>query len=498
MLNIDKLKSELARRNLLEFVVQTSNDRYKVGIFHRDLCMRLDKFLIDVENGRRPVLIVSCPPRTGKSHIVSERFPLYCLGKRPDWEIVTAAYNTDLASKFSFRALELAKEPEFARIFPNVKLHADKQKQSHWNTTDGGSYKAVGVGSGLTGSGASVIVIDDPHKDMAEAMSFTKREAVWEWYTSTAYTRLADKDTGAGLIIVQTRWHPDDLAGRLLKKQREENCYDLSEVLYPAIATKDEYPIVEFEGNFIEDISQPPVRRIGEALQPERYDLSMLMIIKSQSEKVWEALYQQNPRPEGGRYIKVENFRYIVEKDLPKEASAIKWARGWDLAVKAGKSHDHSASCLLGSDRRGNLYVKQVTNWKKTWNENKKSIIAIAKAERIRIGIESVAAFHIAFVELRNELKGIVHIKEVKSNTDKFSRALPWIEKVEAGNVYLVCQSEEEYTSGIFNLTKWIPGFLEQLANFDPDVLNGEDDMCDSVTVAYDVLAVSKNRGVIV
>jgi predicted phage terminase large subunit-like protein len=337
------------------------------------------------------------------------------------------------------------------------------------------------------------LIADDTVKDWESAMSPRERDKVWDWWCSVAYTRLYPK---SGVILCQTRWHTDDLTGRILKQQKEEGNYNIYSINFPAIATRDEYPRVRINDEWVEDITQKPLRITGQALHPERYPLSKLLQFKANSERVWNALYQGDPRPEGGRYIQTQNIRYMLESELPT-GSEIKWLRGWDLAVKAGRSHDHSASALLGIDRRGCLYLKHITNYKKTWNENKRFIISTAKAEKIRIAVETVAAFHLAYIELKNELKGIIHIAEVKATTDKLTRALGWIDKIESGNFYIVVQTHDEVDSGVFNLTKWVPPLLEQMQNFDPDVPDQSDDMIDAVSVAFAALYTKKSPRVI-
>lgn len=495
MITLKKLQDELARKDFLEFVVQSSGPNYHVAPCHREIAKVVDQFIEDIENGLRPVLVISQPPRSGKSHMVSERLPLYALGKHPEWEVVSCSYSADLATQFTFRALEMVRDGVTKDIFPNLLLNENKQKQNHWLTDKGGGFRGVGVGGSLTGTGAHLLIADDTVKDWEAAMSPRERDRVWDWWVSVAMTRLAPK---SGIILCQTRWSVDDLTGRVLKKQREEGNYNIYVLNFPAIATRDEYPLVRVNNTWVEDISQEKLRSAGEALHPERYPLEMLLQTKANSERVWQSLYQGDPRPDGGRYIQTDAIRYIIESDLPKDTSAIRWTRGYDLAVKAGRSHDHSSSALLGVDKRGNLYLKHITNVKKTWNENKKFIVSIAKAERIRMAVETVAAFHLAYIELKNELKGIVHISEVKATTDKLTRALGWIDKIEAGCFYIIVQSEEEFTSGIFSHTKWVPALLEQMQNFDPDVAVQEDDMIDAVTVAFTDLFKTKSPRLII
>src|SRR5689334_9254322 len=134
--------------------------------------------------------MVMCPPRSGKSELVSRRFPAWYLGRHPDKQIISASYGQDLASDFGRDVRGVLMSSEYRALFPSVTLAADSAAKNRWHTSAGGSYVAAGVGSAITGRGADVLSIDDPHKDRAEADSDTVRDAVWNWFTSTAYTRL--------------------------------------------------------------------------------------------------------------------------------------------------------------------------------------------------------------------------------------------------------------------------------------------------------------------
>lgn len=243
-------RRELARRDLLPFIQYMRSD-YHAGWFHTQLCAVADAFNEAITRGGCPRIICSVAPRVGKSTVLSEHLPAYILGKNPKAEIVAATYNQELANAFGRKVRDILQNPAYQDLF---ELALDEQAQSvnYIRTTKGGSYYAVGAGGSLTGRGATALVIDDPTKDREQADSPIESEKLWDWYSSTARTRMLP---GGGIILVMTRWAVDDLAGRLIDQaNRDPNADQWKIVEFPALAEKDE----EF-------------RKEGEALHPERY-----------------------------------------------------------------------------------------------------------------------------------------------------------------------------------------------------------------------------------
>ena len=250
----DKAKAELAlrfltRKRLLPFIERFNPD-YQAGWVHKDICRRLEQFSKDVAEKKSPRLMLFMPPRHGKSTLASIGYPAWHLGRHPDHEFISCSYSGSLAMGFSRKVRQLLREPTYKTAF-KTRLDPDSQSAEAWLTTSGGGFVAAGVGGGITGKGAHVLVIDDPVKNREDAESQNNRDSNWDWYTSTAYTRLAP---GGGVLVILTRWHDDDLAGRLLKAGSDGG--DEWEVVsYPAIAEEDE-----------------KFRDAGEALHKERYD----------------------------------------------------------------------------------------------------------------------------------------------------------------------------------------------------------------------------------
>ena len=272
---LELMRRELCRRRLLPFV-ERFNDQYEAGWVHKDICARLEQFSKDVAERKSPRLMLFMPPRHGKSELASKTFPGWHLGRHPDHEVISCSYTGDLAMDFSRKVRELLRDQRYHQVFKDTKLDKDSQSAQRWNTTNRGGYVAAGVGGPITGRGAHVLIIDDPIKNRDDAESETNRSSIWNWYTSTAYTRLAP---GGGVLIILTRWHDDDLAGRLLTKMKENEGDEWDVIQYPALATEDE-----------------PFRKKDEALHPERYDETALLRIKrAVGPRDWSALYQQNP-----------------------------------------------------------------------------------------------------------------------------------------------------------------------------------------------------------
>ncbi|NJO08145.1 MAG: hypothetical protein HC876_23030, partial [Chloroflexaceae bacterium] len=178
----------LCRRKLLPFI-QRFRPKYKAGWVHEDICRRLEKFVKDVEDGKEPRLLLMMPPRSGKSEIGSRHLPPWVLGKHPDWEIIAGSHTSSLTMSFSRYVRDLIRDPAYLAVFPEGVLDPSSQSVENWNTTSGGGYLAAGVGTGITGRGAHILLLDDLVKDMEAADSSTIRENTWEWYCSTAYTR---------------------------------------------------------------------------------------------------------------------------------------------------------------------------------------------------------------------------------------------------------------------------------------------------------------------
>ncbi|MBC8134516.1 MAG: hypothetical protein H8F28_01345, partial [Fibrella sp.] len=285
----------------------------------------IQKQLQRVTDGEIDRLMLFVPPRHGKSEQCTVRYPIYRLARKPDARIIVGAYSAALSHKFSRKMRKLARTCE------TIKLSKERTAVDDWETTDGGGVRAVGVGGGVTGMGANLIIIDDPVKSRAEANSEAYRDACYEWFTDDLLTRL---EPGGAIILIMTRWHEDDLAGRILAS---DSGGEWTVIKLPAIAEEND----------------PLGRAPGEALCPERYDVPALERLRKVLKSSFDALFQQRPVAAGGNIFKSEWFqdRY---KRLPRLVAV--WTT-WDTALKDGAENDESACCTVGEGEDGFLYL---------------------------------------------------------------------------------------------------------------------------------------------
>jgi predicted phage terminase large subunit-like protein len=191
----------LCRRNLLQFI-KRFRPKYEAGWVHIDICKRLEQFMRDIEAGKEPRLLLMMPVRMGKSEIASRHFAPYILGHHPDWEIIAASGAQSLATSFSRYIRDLLRNDSYQALFPVTALDPQSQSVENWNTTMGGGYLAAGTGTMITGRGAHCLIIDDPVKDAEAADSQLIRDNVWEWYISTALSRLAPGGGVLGILCM--------------------------------------------------------------------------------------------------------------------------------------------------------------------------------------------------------------------------------------------------------------------------------------------------------
>ena len=411
----NELRIREARNNLLSFISVTYKD-YKIGWVHQEICETLDNFLKDLIDGKRPRLIITMPPRSGKSEIVSRRFPAYFLGKYPDLSIISVSYSASLAEDFSRDVQRIIDSDEYKKIFPNTKL-SDKKDKNYKRTSDffeivdhKGVYCSAGVGGSITGKGCDILIIDDPIKNRQEANSETVRKKIYDWYSSTAYTRLSPI---GGVIMMCTRWHLDDLIGKVLSDKNQKPFHVIS---YPAIAEHDE-----------------PHRKQGEALHPERFSLEILNEIKSTlSTADWLSLYQQKPVPEGGAIFETSKLRYYDESSEPKRFDQV--IGSWDMTFKENKTSDFVVGQLWG--RKGaDFYLLDMVRDRMDFVKTLKVFINFAnKHKNCNCWLVEDKANGTAIIStLKKHISGIIPITPKESKQERAYAITPYLE---AGNIF--------------------------------------------------------------
>lgn len=430
---------------------------YLAGWVHRRICQELEAFSAAVARGESPRLMLWMPPRHGKSKIASERFPVWHLGQYPEHEVAVASYSQRLANGFSKRGRALARDRHLKHYFPNLELDPDKQAVEEWQTLAGGGYKAVGVGGSFTGTGCHILIIDDPHKDRKEADSQVMRDNVWEWYTDTAATRLAP---GGGIIVIMTRWHEDDLAGRLLKaaEAEDEHAEQWKVLSFPAIAEEDEV------------WEERVVRKAGEPLHPERYNLPALQRIKARNYRTWLALYQQRPTAQEGNILKRDKWRFW--KVLPEFEYVV---GSVDAAFKDSDGSDYVAVQVWGKVG-SRLYLLDQVRDRMGFRATKQAILAMRRRwpDMLTVFIEEAANGAAIIDELTNGEHAIPGIVPVKPLGGKVARAQVTADYLEAGNLYL---PDPKYVEG----ADWVYEYIEESASF-PRGAN--DDQVDATSQA--------------
>lgn len=382
------------------------------------------------------------PPRHGKTELASIRFAPWYLGRNPTHNIIQATYSGEFAADNGRKARAIVATPEYEAIW-GFGLDQSSKAVTRWQTAHGGTYFAVGVGGPLTGRGANVLLIDDPHKNRQEAESQTMRDRVWEWFTSTAYTRL---EKGGVAIVIMTRWHEDDLVGRLLKSGEHWD-----ELILPAVAEKDE-----------------PFRSEGAALWPAKYDLPALAQIRETiGSREWASLYQQRPTAADGNVFQRSWVRYYRETPV-----FTRIVQSWDTAFKTGRDNDKSACTTWGVAENG-YYLLDCWAERVEFPELKKQVTALADKWRPHeILIEDKASGQSLVQELKRETR--LPILPIKVDADKIARAYAVTPLFEAGRVLLLERAP------------WIADYIDELASFP---VGAHDDRVDSTSQALQRLA---------
>ncbi|MBX7061105.1 MAG: phage terminase large subunit [Pyrinomonadaceae bacterium] len=441
---IDQVKKPVARKRVnKEFAVWLKGSgptKWKWDLPHqRYICEKLDK----VTSGETKRMMVFMPPRHGKSELVTIRYAAWRIARDPKLNIILASYNQKLANRFSRRVRRLVEQ--------YVPMADDRKAADEWETMAGGGMRAVGVGGGITGFGAGLVIIDDPVKNRAEAESRVRRDNASLWFNDDIYTRLEPE---APIILIQTRWHEDDLAGRLIREMDEGETWDV--INLPALAEADD------------PLGRPP----GEPLWPERFSAARLAAThRRQGSYSFEALYQQRPIPRSGGLFKREWFTRIVER----APAGLTWARGYDLAISQDTRADYTASFRCAFGPGGILYIADGFRQRLTYTQQRKFIAErIASEPKTLHGVESALHGQALVQDLiaSGACRG-KPLRSVRVTEDKWTRAHTWAPIAEVGSVVLVEGS-------------WIKEFVDEACAFPA---SPHDDQVDAVSLAVSMLA---------
>lgn len=389
-------------------------------------------------------LLVMMPPRHGKSEFCSHWLPAWHLLMYPSKNIILSSYSSHFAADWGRKVR--ATIEEFGELY-GVRLDSRSTAADRFNTENGGEMISVGIGGSITGRGADLLIIDDPVKTIEEALSKNQRDKVWEWFRAVAYTRL---EPNAHIILIMTRWHEDDLAGRIL----ERDSANWNIINFPAIAGQN-----DLLG-----------RSEGEALWPARFPTESLERIKTVvGSSIFSALYQQNPTPLEGEIFKAVWFDNKIRSETPSMTRVVMYC---DLAASEKETADYTAIAVLGIDAESNIWILDVRRERLNWSAVKNMILSEAEMfDPIVIGVESVGIQ----AALVNDVASFINNYRVVGcsvKKDKVARALPFVSKCEAGKVFI--------RKGRFNNV-----LIDELIMFPR---GSHDDQVDAISGAYEIL----------
>jgi predicted phage terminase large subunit-like protein len=276
----------------------------------------------EIASGKCKRLIVNMPPRHTKSEFASFLLPAWFLGRYPGKKIIQTSNTAELAVGFGRKVRNLVGSEQYAKIFPNVSLRSDSKAAGRWSTNSNGEYFAIGVGGTVTGKGADLLIIDDPHSEQEAAIAATNPEVydkVFEWYSSGPRQRL---QPGGAIVIIMTRWSKRDLVGKILKSSIERD--------------GEEWDVIEF----------PAILPSGNSLWPEFWPIKELLALKNELPvSKWNAQYMQQPTSEAGAMVKREWWK-IWENDTPPKCDFV--IQSWDTAFTKNERSDYSACTTWG------------------------------------------------------------------------------------------------------------------------------------------------------
>ena len=448
------------------------DDKYRVRAHLEYLSNRLASAVEDVENGISRKITVSMPPRSGKSHLSSEFFPVWLLHKHPDWKIGLISHSPSLATSWG-RSVRRVIEEYGAQL--GIELAKDAGAVSDWETTKGGGIISRSApGQSITGYGFKILLIDDPVKNFATAHSEDARNKLWQWWTGDAFTRLEPPSL---TVVVGTRWHEDDMIGRLLSKEHEGNPDDWEVISFPAIAENDDVlgrapgePIIS------------PIIDESQTEAVERWD----EVRESVGEYAWAALYMQRPSPAQGAIFETDKFRYwttdpemLIDDDPsvrlidPLRMSHARWIDSWDAAFKGTDSSDFVVGQRWAIDGKDRFLIEQERDrWSftqtvervKRWETD-----AVVGSNWVYEKLIEDKANGPAIIDtLKTHVQGI---KPITPKSSKEARARAVTPEVEAGHIYLPHPDEPG--------NEWVRDLVSECRAF-PSGAN--DDQVDAMT----------------
>lgn len=433
------------------------------------------KALEDVEAGKIRRLMIFMPPRHGKSLLTSEMFPAWYLGRNPTHQIIFTTYNQTFAESWGRKVRNHLADPEYQLIFPTTVLAGDSKSNKVFNTTQKGVYNAVGMGAGITGKGAHILIIDDPLKDREEANSSLIKLKHTEWYSSTAYTRL---EPNGAIIIVQTRWANDDLSGWLLSENKEK-WHVLS---LPALSTN----------------------ALGEqeALWPQRFSVQRLLEIRESTlAHDWNALFMQNPVPPGGEDFKLEWLKFYTE-ELNHKAMNVYIVV--DPANSKDRNSDNTAILVIGANKDQKLYVIDMYIDKFNYKERQDLLFNLVEEYQPKNTFIEEYAMQLELVHLQSEMERRNYrftVTQVGGNSKGALKKLNKVDRIlrlqsyfQEGRIYLPrFLSKTNYLGKVYDVVNYFQ--TKEYTCFNRHIDDQKDDMLDCMSRVLDVGVIYPGAG---
>lgn len=446
----------------------------------------LDRILVQASHQRNPSrIIVNLPPRHGKSELISYYLPTWYLGNYPDHRVILTSYEATFSSSFGRKVRDLIDTRGF-EIF-GIRISKSSSSVNNFEVMDRkGGMSCVGAGGPITGKGADLFIIDDPIKNDAEANSPTYRENVWNWFKSTAYTRL---EPNGIIILIMTRWNEDDLCGRLFESENvvEATPKILDDVFSQETDNTNSNYWLLVKISAIAKSDDLLGRAKGEALWKSRYPIEVLNNIKNTIGDYWfSALYQQEPSPLGGFIFKRSSFRYYEQDESHffynfnnnNKNERVTSSKGdctifatVDLAMSMSQTADFTAIVIFAVSRKNEVFILEVVREHFEPSEHLDILINIHKRWKPQvIGIEKVQ-YQTSLIQ--SALIFGLPVKELLPDADKVTRALPMAARLESGTVYFPADAP------------WLADFENELLIFP----NGKyDDQVDAFAYIYPII----------
>lgn len=474
-------------QDTFEGYVRLHYPKWELPSFQLKLIHTLDAF----ERGELECnnILITMPPRHAKSTFSTVLFPCYYMARDPLRYAMTCSYNAQLATDFGRQVRMHIENPLTGQAFPDLHLSKESRAADTWRTEEGGAYFAVGIGGTTSGRPANLLIVDDPIKSREEAESITVRNRVWDYYSSALTTRLQPQSSGKphGQIVILTRWHPDDLAGRIMKSQdwaegrwMHINFPAIVEVPkahptsrrrlppdHPQYLDKDAYTRVSPTKRYIQEMEERP-------LWPERFSLDELKRRERLNPREFASLYQQRPYIEGGNLIKTEWWQTYPDDMNPENFQTL--IIGVDTAFKKTENADFSVAMVAGMDRNGDIYIVDIMRGKYDFPELKQRLTRLNSKWRGRglrgIYIEDKASGQSLLQELKRQSgMSVIPYKVVHDKVARVNATLPLIQ---SGRVLLP------------ESAPWLDDFVNECVTF-PGA--NHDDQVDALTICLDVLS---------